>query len=112
MYIFIYINCSISPSFSKSVFYRESLSSTNIDDFLAIPHPMELNSIKTKICVALLESPIEWNEGISVNIVMMLAINENDYSRMDSIYDIFLNIINNELIKTKLLDCFDILAHS
>ncbi len=95
----------VFPSFKKSVLYRETLSPTNLDDFLAIPHPMELSSIKTKICVAILKEPIIWNKDISVKAVIMLAINKNDYFEMGTIYDIFLKIINSDTLKDKLSTC-------
>ena len=95
----------VFPSFTDSVFYRESLSSTNIDDFLAIPHPMELSAIKTKICVCILKDPILWNENSTVKLIMMLAINKDDYIRMDTLYDLFLKFINKEGLKEKLSNC-------
>lgn len=95
----------VFPSFTKSILYRETLSPTNIDNFLAIPHPMELSSTKTKICVAVLDEPIIWNEEVSVKFVMMLAINKNDYFDMDSVYNIFIKIINDEGIQDKLSNC-------
>lgn len=95
----------VFPSFTESVFYRESLSSTNIDDFLAIPHPMELSSIKTKICISILEEPIYWNKDSTVKLVIMLAINKDDYIKMNSIYDIFLKIINDSDIRNNISNC-------
>lgn len=95
----------VFPSFTKSILYRETLSPTNIDNFLAIPHPMELSSTKTKICVAVLDEPIIWNEEVSVKFVMMLAINKNDYFDMDSVYNIFIKIINDDGIQDKLSNC-------
>lgn len=97
----------VFPSFTESVFYRESLSSTNIDDFLAIPHPMELSSIKTKICISMLEEPIYWNKDSTVKLVIMLAINKDDYIKMNSIYDIFLKIINDSDIRNNISNCND-----
>ncbi|WP_311315437.1 PTS sugar transporter subunit IIA [Clostridioides sp. ES-S-0108-01] len=97
----------VFPSFTESVFYRESLSSTNIDDFLAIPHPMELSSIKTKICISILNEPIYWNKDSTVKLIMMLAINKDDYTKINSIYDIFLKIINDNDIRDSISNCND-----
>ncbi|OOM74333.1 putative licABCH operon regulator [Clostridium puniceum] len=95
----------ILPSYRESVFYRETLSSTNIDDFLAIPHPMELSAISTKICIAILKEPILWSKNTNISLVFMIAINKNDYFEMDKIYDIFLKIINNDDLKNSILNC-------
>lgn len=95
----------VFPSFTDSILYRETLSPTNLDNFLAIPHPMELSSTKTKVCVAILDEPIFWNEEVSVKVVMMLAINKNDYFDIDSVYSILIKIINDDDIKHKLSLC-------
>lgn len=95
----------VFSSFIYSVFYRESLSCTDIDEFLAIPHPMELSSIKTKICVAILKEPIIWNKNSTVRVVFMLAINKDDYINMEFMYDTFLKIIDNDNIKEKISNC-------
>lgn len=97
----------VIPSFTESVFYRESLSSTNIDDFLAIPHPMELSSIKTKICISILNEPIYWSEDSTVKLIMMLAINKDDYIKINSIYDILLKIIHDNDIRDSISNCND-----
>ncbi len=95
----------VFPSFTDSVFYRENLSCTDIDDFLAIPHPMDLSAVKTKICVAILKEPILWNKDSTVKIVFMLAINKNDYVRMNYIYSTFLKIIETDSIKESICNC-------
>ncbi|MGX4572378.1 BglG family transcription antiterminator [Clostridioides difficile] len=97
----------VFPSFAESVFYRESLSSTNIDDFLAIPHPMELSSIRTKICISILNEPIYWSEDSTVKLIMMLAINKDDYIKINSIYDILLKIIHDNDIRDSISNCND-----
>ncbi|WP_131079716.1 PTS sugar transporter subunit IIA, partial [Clostridioides difficile] len=97
----------VFPSFAESVFYRESLSSTNIDDFLAIPHPMELSSIRTKICISILNEPIYWSENSTVKLIMMLAINKDDYIKINSIYDILLKIIHDNDIRDSISNCND-----
>ncbi len=51
---------------------------------------MELSSIKTKICISILNEPIYWSEDSTVKLIMMLAINKDDYIKINSIYDILL----------------------
>lgn len=97
----------VFSSFADSVFYRENLSCTDIDEFLAIPHPMELSAVKTKICVAILKEPIIWNKDSTVKIVFMLAINKDDYIKMECMYDTFLKIIEDDNIKEMISNCDD-----
>ena len=98
-------NGIVYSNFIESVFTRENLSSTDIDNFLAIPHPMDLGAIKTKICVAILKEPLQWNNESYIRIVLMLAINKDDCNKIDSLYELFLNIIQDTNLKNEICDC-------
>lgn len=95
----------VSASFKDSIFCRENLSSTNLNNFLAIPHPMELSATKTKLCIAILNNYITWKDESSVKVVIMLAINKNDYFHMDNAYNILIKIISDDYIQNKLSLC-------
>lgn len=97
----------VFSSFIDSVFYRESLSSTDIDEFLAIPHPMDLSSVKTKICVAILKESIIWNKNSTVKVVFMLAVNKDDSIKTEYMYNTFLKIIEDDNIKQRISNCSD-----
>jgi lichenan operon transcriptional antiterminator len=98
-------NGFVYSNFTESVFTRENLSSTDIDDFLAIPHPMELSATQTKICVAILKEPIQWNNESSIKLVLMLAISKDDCDKIDSLYELFLNIIQDTNLRNEICDC-------
>lgn len=98
-------NGVVNSNFADSVLVRENLSSTDIDNFLAIPHPMDLNALQTKICVCILNDPITWSNESSVKIVLMLAISKNDCDKIDSLYELFINIINDSNIKNEIYNC-------
>ena len=41
-----------------------------MNEVFALPHPMELCATDTKVVVALLDTPIKWNESNSIQIVI------------------------------------------
>jgi lichenan operon transcriptional antiterminator len=98
-------NGFVASNFNESVLTRESLSSTDIESFLAIPHPLELSATQTKICVAILKEPIQWSDEGYIQFVLMLAINRDDSDKIDSLYELFLNIIQDANLKNEICDC-------
>ncbi|HEY4537767.1 MAG TPA: PTS sugar transporter subunit IIA, partial [Erysipelothrix sp.] len=67
----------VNKEFKDSVHKREDIVPTSFEQGLAIPHPLQLESLESKIVIALLEEPIHWG-NYDVSLVMLLAINEQD----------------------------------
>ena len=53
----------IGDDYLDSVYKREELSNTNMNDVFALPHPMEMCANDTKVAVALLKNPVKWNDS-------------------------------------------------
>ena len=53
---------------------------------------MELCATDTKVVVALLDTPIKWNESNSIQIVFMLVIKQGEMQDFEHLYDIFIEI--------------------
>ena len=51
----------MNEDFLPSVMKRESLSSTDFDYSIAIPHPLHPSSNRSMISIAVLKEPIQWN---------------------------------------------------
>ena len=71
-----------------------------MNEVFALPHPMELCATDTKVVVALLDTPIKWNESNSIQIVFMLVIKQGEMH----LYDIFIEIINDNKLEQKIID--------
>lgn len=97
----------IDDRFEASVLKRESIAATNMDEVLAIPHPMESFATKTKVAVALLPQPLAWNGKSSVRIVLLLAIGKDDQKNIEYLYDTFIQIMNQPQMQNLLLHCKD-----
>lgn len=75
------------------VYEREKLSSTNIGNHIAIPHPSQLIFEETKLVICLLDQPLLWDHS-DVSIVILLCL-KNDSGQstqlFQGVFSIFLN---------------------
>ena len=86
----------VSNTFIHSVLKRESIACTNLNDIFAIPHPMEACSKETKVAVAILDQPVEWNDKHEeVQIIFMISIKQGEQKQFEHLYDLFIEIVGN-----------------
>lgn len=97
----------VSSHFFDSVMERESLAKTNMSDHFALPHPMEIGATKTKVAVAIVDKPVDWYEQDQVQIIFLLAIKQGDQQDIEHLYDIFIEIVNNNKLQQALIRCKD-----
>ena len=91
-------------AFLSSVLEREALSDTTMDPMFAIPHSLSPSSTETKVAVALLDQPLDWNAGSKeVRIVFLLAVQAGDRANIEYLYDLLLNITNNRRLQHDIL---------
>lgn len=79
--------------FYASVMEREALGTTAIGSGIAIPHPMKLKTVKSRIDVVLLKEPFDWGDGEKVSVLFLLALSKSDYQEVLSVYDYILEIV-------------------
>lgn len=77
----LYQNGIVTESFLISVLERESLSSTDFDYALAIPHPLHPHSHQSMVSIAVLKEPIQWSH-YPVKLVILLALREEEMEFM------------------------------
>ena len=86
----------VDDHYFDSVLERERIANTNMNDVFAIPHPMQPCSNETKVCVALLDEPVEWNDNHEcVQIIFMISIKVGEQQDIEHLYDLFIEIVNN-----------------
>ena len=85
----------VDENFLASVYEREDLSNTNMNEVFALPHPLDVIALKTKVAVAILDKPIIWNKDETIKIVFLLAIKKGDTTDMEHLYDLFIEVVNN-----------------
>lgn len=75
-----------------------------------MPHPLEMCSKKSVISVSIHQKPLQWQDNL-VNIIFMLAINDEDRVIFKDIFDFITDTISDEdklfsLIRVKTFDEF------
>lgn len=67
----------VSDNFRELVWKREALAATSFGNLVAMPHPMQVSSQESFVCVAILEEPIEWDGfGHEVQLVFLTALSD------------------------------------
>lgn len=95
----------VNKDYYESVMKREKLAKTNMSDVFALPHPMEVCANETKVAVALLDKPLLWDDNDTVQIVFLLAIKQGEQHDIEHLYDIFIEIVNNNKLQQSIIHC-------
>ena len=82
---------------------REAINQTNINEWLAIPHPMSLLAKQSAVSVAVIPNGVDWGEGDLVKFVFLFAISKEDYEDTEEIYSLLLELMEREEIQQAIL---------
>ena len=95
--------------FLASILEREELGQTNLNNILAIPHPMSLMAFKSVVPVAVIPNGIDWGDGHLVKFVFLFSITKQDYTNTEYIYDLLLELMDQIDKQEQILShpCFD-----
>ena len=95
--------------FLESILEREELGQTNLNNILAIPHPMSLMAFKSVVPVAMIPNGIDWGDGHLVKFVFLFSITKQDYTNTEHIYDLLLELMDRIDKQEQILSnpCFD-----
>lgn len=99
----------VNNDFENKLYEREAISSSAFGT-IAMPHPLEMCSKRSVISVSIHPKPIQWQDN-QVNIIFMLAINDEDRVIFKDIFDFITDTISDEdklfsLIRVKTFDEF------
>ena len=97
-------------AFKQSVLKREKVAATSFVYSFAVPHSLNVSSLKPAISVAFLKKPIKWGE-YEVKMVLLLAITEEHHDLLVMFFDWLSGMINDanhfaSLLETKNFDDF------
>ena len=95
--------------FLASILEREELGQTNLNNILAIPHPMSLMAFKSVVPVAIIPDGIDWGDGHLVKFVFLFSITKQDYTNTEYIYDLLLELMDQTEKQEQILStpCFE-----
>lgn len=91
----------VTPQYYKEVMLRESISSTEIDHDVGIPHGLNNTVIKPAIVLMRLKKKVDWG-ATSVDIIFMLALNFDDMVVTRKFFKLFYEIVSDEEIIKKI----------
>ena len=93
----------VDEHYIDSVYKREELSNTNMNEVFALPHPLDVIAKKTKVAVAILDEPLLWHNEETVRIIFLLAIKRGDSLNMEHLYDVFIELVNNPKFQQEIM---------
>ena len=93
----------VDENYIDSVYKREELSNTNMNEVFALPHPLDVIAKKTKVAVAILDEPLLWHNEETVRIIFLLAIKRGDSLNMEHLYDVFIELVNNPKFQQEIM---------
>lgn len=94
----------VNSDYYESVKQREELAKTNMNNLFAIPHPMKPCCKQTKVAVAILDEPIEWNhDKETVQIIFMLSLRADEQRDIEHLYDLFIEIVNDTKLQHQII---------
>ncbi|CAM3206966.1 transcription antiterminator [Paenibacillus taichungensis] len=95
----------VPEDYGDSVLERERMSSTAFNNNVAVPHSMNMDSIKTGICIIILDRPVSWGKE-KVQIIVMISINKLQRELFSAFFEGVINILSewknaSELIRAR-----------
>lgn len=87
----------VADRYYQEVLYRETISSTEIGNGVAIPHGIENSVLIPAVCMIRLNKKIDWGSA-PVDIIFMLALNFNDGETTRRFFKLFYEKAGNENI--------------
>ena len=88
----------VNNKFILSLYKREAMGSGIFDNKVAIPHGLPENVIRPAIVIAKLNNPVHWEGEIMVDLVIMLALKENNRQEIKKLF----NMIREENLVERL----------
>lgn len=88
----------VNSKFILSLYKREAMGSGIFNNTIAIPHGLPENVIKPAIAIAKLNNPVQWEGQVMVDLVVMLALKENNRQEIKKLF----SMIREEELAEKL----------
>ncbi|PMC58970.1 transcriptional antiterminator [Dolosicoccus paucivorans] len=92
----------VTKEFRKSIFKREQMGSTNLENRIALPHADPITVIESSISFATLSKPISWGRG-KVQLIIMISLNKEDSENIKRIIEELVPLIDNKQLVDELI---------
>lgn len=92
----------VDNKFLHKIYEREKVAPTSFGNLVAVPHPIRPSSNETFLAVCTLIKPIVWKNK-PVQLVFLLSVKKNSQEYLQDMYDLLVNIIDNNSIVQELI---------
>lgn len=99
----------VPQEFYDSILTREAISQTNINQLIAISHPMLLLANQSRLSVAIVPEGVDWGHQETVQFIFLFAITKDDYENTGDIYSLLLDFMERTDLQQAILaePCFE-----
>ncbi|TQS76010.1 PRD domain-containing protein [Ornithinibacillus gellani] len=89
----------VKHTFRQSVYEREMLGNTIIQQWIAVPHGQQAMVNETKIAMMTTKQPVKWSEDAQVSFIILLAVAEKDIGNIRQLLGyLYKNIIQSKTL--------------
>lgn len=97
-------NGYVDENFRNSVYEREELISTALDNRVSLPHATNVKAIKSGIAISIMNKSVNWS-GKKVKVVFLFAIDKDDIKNQREVYDFIVKLVCKDLNIEELIKC-------
>jgi lichenan operon transcriptional antiterminator len=94
----------VDENFLESVLAREKLSPTSYGNFVAIPHPVTLQTATTFWAICTLKNAIDWG-GKRVQFICLLSVEKNGGNDLQNMYDDLIELVDDSQVVQQFIKC-------
>lgn len=85
----------LPEGFCEAVIRREQMSGTDFGNLVALPHPIDVVTDTTFVCVGILEQPVEWRTR-AVQCVFLISVSDKEDPNIQRFYQQTTNLAMNK----------------
>lgn len=90
----------VERGYGASLQERESIVSTMMGEYIALPHSIELFAKRSLVYTVVSPKGIDWGNSEKAHLIFFMALSKYDYEEAMGLYDLFLTLVNKKVSKT------------
>lgn len=75
----------INNEIKESIYEREKMATTELGNFVAMPHPLLNNMSETKVSILILDKAIIWNKE-KVQVILLISVPKNEHELWETVF--------------------------
>lgn len=87
----------VQESFLNNILKREDAGSTAFSK-IAVPHSVDMDGLKTTICICVSKDGIRWDSQKTVNIVFLLSMNPLESNSFNELFEALISLFDEDVV--------------